>query len=365
MSMDDQQWQHQEEQRLAHERAQQAETERQARVQEELLEQERLDQEHQERQEREEQDRQVRQNAHATLLDDDTAMHAERSPLKSIWNILFGKRASTKDSPFPTQAPLDGVQQDKRSRASSLVLLAVCAAVIGVGLWLYQSRKADSTLSVAEPSLVGVAPTLPDVEPGQAGLSLPAIEASPRSEADETISSAEALPALAPLPADESAVEETGTASPITATPEADAGVPALASDMPTEVPLVLDVPTPTMEQRIGQLETEVEQLRQMLAQRPAPVQARAAPKRTPARKAAPVKKAAPKYNPRLLSVDLWDGKPSVVVATDEPGDTRTRVLQPGDTLNGITLRAASVAERSALFDVGDGKLVRLGVESQ
>lgn len=380
MSTDDQQWQRQEEQRLAHERAQHAESERQARVQEERLEQERQD--------REEQDREMRQNAHPSLPDDDTAVRAER---RTIWGILFGKREPGEDASVMTQtqqaetfnppyfgstaaqAPLGGVQKDKRSRAFSLVLLAVSAAMIGGGLWLYQSRKADKTFSGAEPSLVGVAPAIPGTPPADAQQPLPSTETPPVTDADASISSAETLPALAPLPADETAAEtvdtfavaQADTAAPSSATPEADVGLPALAPDIPTES-LAPVVPLPTIEQRIGQLEAQFEQLRQMLAQRPAPVQPRVVPKRKTPRKAAPVTvQAAPKYNPRLLSVDLWDGKPSVVVATDEPGDTRTRILQPGDTLNGITLREASVAGRSASFDVGDGKLVRLGVEGQ
>ena len=70
-----------------------------------------------------------------------------------------------------------------------------------------------------------------------------------------------------------------------------------------------------------------------------------------------------PSYNGRLLSVDMWNGKPSVVVSTGDPNDTRVRVMQPGESINGITLREASVQARSATFDVGSGRLVKLGVE--
>lgn len=48
-----------------------------------------------------------------------------------------------------------------------------------------------------------------------------------------------------------------------------------------------------------------------------------------------------PQYNGRLLSVDMWDGKLSVVVSTGDPNDKRVRVLQPGESYNGITLREA------------------------
>lgn len=392
MNMDDQQWQRQEEQRLAQERAQQAESERQARMEEERQERER------ERQEREEQDREQRQNAHPGLQDDDTPAHAERSPLKTIWSILFGKRETDAHAPRVrepatasatgpeiepdtssvtapissasgnastqfTQAPLGGVQKDKRSR---MLLLAVCSALISVGLWWYPVKKADLTFSGAEPSLVGVAPAIPGadrVDATDADLPLPTVEAPPQTDVGSSISVAESLPALEALPADEPAVAVAATVEPASATLTQDAGLPPLAPDMPV-VPPVSEASFPTIDERISKLEAGIEEIKQMLMQRSAPVQSRAAPKRKAPRKAAPAK-AAPTYNARLLSVDLWDGKPSVVVATDEPGDTRTRVMQPGDTLNGITLREASVTGRSASFDVGNGKLVRLGVESQ
>jgi hypothetical protein len=50
---------------------------------------------------------------------------------------------------------------------------------------------------------------------------------------------------------------------------------------------------------------------------------------------------------------------------TGDPADTRVRIMQPGDTINGITLREASVSARSASLDMGDGRIVRLGSEER
>jgi hypothetical protein len=46
----------------------------------------------------------------------------------------------------------------------------------------------------------------------------------------------------------------------------------------------------------------------------------------------------------------MWNGTPSVVVTSGLPGDTRTRTLLPGETLNGVTLRAADPATGQATF---------------
>jgi hypothetical protein len=64
---------------------------------------------------------------------------------------------------------------------------------------------------------------------------------------------------------------------------------------------------------------------------------------------------SAPKLGHQLLSIDMWNGTPSVVMASGLPGDTRTRVLRPGDTLNGVTLRWADPSQGSATF-VSNGR---------
>jgi hypothetical protein len=82
---------------------------------------------------------------------------------------------------------------------------------------------------------------------------------------------------------------------------------------------------------------------------------------RPPARP--PVLSEAPIVQPanQLLAVDLWDGKPSVVVGTGVVGDTRVKVLQEGESLNGVTLQQADVANRQATFKSA-GHEIRLSV---
>lgn len=74
---------------------------------------------------------------------------------------------------------------------------------------------------------------------------------------------------------------------------------------------------------------------------------------------AAPAVAVATAIDAQLLSVDLWDGRPSVVLGTNQPGDKRMRVLQPGESQSGIGLQSADVAGQTATFVV-DGKTVTL-----
>ena len=65
----------------------------------------------------------------------------------------------------------------------------------------------------------------------------------------------------------------------------------------------------------------------------------------------------------QLLSIDVWDGVPSIVVGTGAPGDKRIRTLQPGEQLNGVALQSVDVPAGRATFSVGSGSLVTLDVK--
>lgn len=141
---------------------------------------------------------------------------------------------------------------------------------------------------------------------------------------------------------------------------------------------------TPTFEVQISSLQRDVNEIRQLLNEllqqneqlialsTPAPTpEPEPEPEAVPVVEPAPVKKpvtrrakAAPKPSVRLVSVDMWDGKPSVVVASTRAGDNQTLVMRPGDTVNGVTLQSASASERSASFLV-NGKTTKLTVEGQ
>lgn len=55
----------------------------------------------------------------------------------------------------------------------------------------------------------------------------------------------------------------------------------------------------------------------------------------------------------QLLSVDMWDGRPSVVVGNGDAKNPQVKVLQQGDTFNGVTLNTVDVAGQRATFTDG------------
>lgn len=73
---------------------------------------------------------------------------------------------------------------------------------------------------------------------------------------------------------------------------------------------------------------------------------------------------AAPKPMHQVLSVDMWDGRPSVVVGVIGAPAGQVRVLAPGDTYNGVTLTAVDVAGQRATFSDG-ARSVSIAVERQ
>lgn len=72
----------------------------------------------------------------------------------------------------------------------------------------------------------------------------------------------------------------------------------------------------------------------------------------------------APKPSYQVLSVDMWDGRPSVVVGAPGANSGPVRVLQPGDSYNGVTLTDVDVSGQRATFSDG-GRSVSIAVERQ
>lgn len=89
----------------------------------------------------------------------------------------------------------------------------------------------------------------------------------------------------------------------------------------------------------------------------PRPVARRLAPRPAPA-------PAAPKPTHQVLSVDMWDGRPSVVVGVIGAPAGQVRVLAQGDSYNGVTLTAVDVAGQRATFSDG-ARSVSIAVERQ
>lgn len=292
--------------------------------------------------------------------------------------------------------------KDQRKRLVGNRLVRRCVlggASLGICVLAYLNFWPKSTvpdlLGTSLPSVPAevIASALPQVEPVDPRLSdasadmlgdfsgfVPAPE--PASAGTDLISSLDEQPVLhTPAAGAESAASAMTVA----------AAVPEPESTPPTEAPRPPAGPDNTeLLQRLQRMELLLAQLQKQLEQqaaaaslsapaagvvgpvpaarpKPAPVQkvakattpkAPAAPKASQPVKAAPVQVAkqptapAPKLSGQLVSVDMWNGQPSVVVASGIAGDRRVRVLRPGDVINGLALRSADPVTQSATFAV-------------
>lgn len=291
--------------------------------------------------------------------------------------------------------------QRKRQLGNRLVRRCVLGgASLGICVLAYLNFWPKST----EPDLLGtslpsvpaevIASALPQVEPVDPRLSdasadmlgdfsgfVPAPE--PASAGTDLVSSLDGQPVLhTPAAGAEPAASAMTVAAAVPApesTPPAEAHRPPVGPDN-TELLQRLQ----RMELLLAQLQKQLEQQAAATVlsapaeagvvgpvpaarPKPAPVQkvakattpkAPAASKASQPAKAAPVQVAkqptapAPKLSGQLVSVDMWNGQPSVVVASGIAGDRRVRVLRPGDVINGLALRSADPVTQSATFAV-------------
>lgn len=220
----------------------------------------------------------------------------------------------------------------------------------------------------AEPAAVAAQP-----ESATAAVAaLPEADESLHPSVAEAPVTAQALPAAEPARADETPDQPlpaaAGQESPAV---QVALAVPAAAAPAPATVATPEDLAALRIE--IAALQGELQTLR---AEREAPQAAtlqKAAATPPPAAKprrvrAAPhpqaegeapkpsirlVAPAAPKALPELLAIDEWAGKPSVIVGLAGDNGTQTRVLSPGDTLNGVQLKAVDAARGQAHFIAG------------
>lgn len=92
------------------------------------------------------------------------------------------------------------------------------------------------------------------------------------------------------------------------------------------------------------------------------PAASRPAPRKPAVRR--PVAAVAPRPTHQVLSVDMWDGRPSVVVGEVGGNPAHVRVLSPGDSYQGVTLTSVDVAGQRATFSDG-ARSVSVAVERQ
>lgn len=224
-------------------------------------------------------------------------------------------------------------------RASRTGLWLICAVIfIGIAVALYWHK-------VRRPA----EPGLPN--PGHSGQVVPVpSEMAPKSQG------------LAD-PADVVAENASAASSAI-------ASLPAMAKATLGEVAEKLESLTTSvgelvhgqsdLENRLTTAESEIAQLKEQLAKvaeprKPVAPQRRPAPAHRP-QVAAPAQVSDEAAE--LLSVDVWDGKPSVVVGRSRSGTRDVRFLNEGDTQGRVTVKRADVDSQRALLTTDKGEFV-------
>lgn len=406
MNQQDQQWQQQQDDLRRREQAEQLERERLER-----LEHERMEQDQQLERERQEK---LDQHDYDSRRELEDATPNKPGVLRTLMQILFSRKEPTasveKQNVEPVFSsvvdPLTETQnneavtdffaeQENQPQASSVtasplasaaltdaptlkkktgypwkLILALVLFVVLLLSWKYLFNQPvveqTAALSAAEPSLAEIEDQVAPVEDEEKGS-----EPSPAPTTSElgNVEKASDMP-MGTDPIDTAESTEFQELS-------IDLGE-SFPSNLETSQASYAVQETPTFEVQISSLQRDVNEIRQLLNEllqqneqlialsTPEPE-----PEAVPVVEPAPVKKpvtrrakAAPKPSVRLVSVDMWDGKPSVVVASTRAGDNQTLVMRPGDTVNGVTLQSASASERSASFLV-NGKTTKLTVEGQ
>jgi hypothetical protein len=118
----------------------------------------------------------------------------------------------------------------------------------------------------------------------------------------------------------------------------------------------------------LGKLEQDVAKLSGELGalQAQKAASARPVPRRVKRRWAGTAQAGAGRKNSvqstQLLSVDMWDGKPSAAIGAGDAQDKRVRFLREGDAQSGVVLKKADSQEQRVVFDVR-GKEVTISRE--
>jgi hypothetical protein len=243
---------------------------------------------------------------------------------------------------------------------------AILAMVAILGYVAYDSYRSSH----------GALPQIVAAEPGQTGpMDLGGgLDADPTPKASEQSKSVAQPAALTPLSQAtvDLAPKPMVAASAVLPTPSPEAPQQALAVAPAAATNSVNVEEFKKVNDRLDQLSQDMATLMARLGDRgPSAADRTAVPQRSKSIK--PIKSArttpaapapveivvAPRVDAQLLSVDMWNGRPSVVLGTTQAGDRRMRMLQPGESQAGIGLQSADVVGQKATFVI-DGKAVTL-----
>jgi hypothetical protein len=288
-------------------------------------------------------------------------MQAQEPFLKQTGGPPDPQRAGYSEAGYSEESAGGQQPRPARTRQSRGQFLAIGAALLLLlagGALSYSMLQRARTPSPAASHLAEPAPSGPLADPA-ANQAEPAHAEDAASSAPPAAASADDAAAAAVAAASEAAPEATATAA---AAPLAD----------PVPESSLQESPIPAVETETAQLRARMAALQERLsrledrpamparasaaamaaARRTAPARAHAAPAPPPVDPAASVRA---QLQGQLLALDTWDGRPSALVGTGIPGDRRTRVLQVGDSINGVSLQSVDMAAGRATFSTAGG----------
>ncbi|MFN3493260.1 MAG: hypothetical protein ACK40L_02010 [Hydrogenophaga sp.] len=253
-----------------------------------------------------------------------------------------------------------GIPMPKGMGVAVAVVVAVAAlGWAGMRFALSEDSKADAQSQLAMPELASAT---------AAPLADPALPATLAASA-QTVAS-DALTLIKSLLAEETASRETGDAALAEQLAALNARLDVMERRMSDVVGgLKANGYLKAEAELVGALKPEdfvahpgsVKRAAAPSSDRPASTQAQASTSRRAARPA-----PAPTLpGQQLLSVDLWNGRPSVVMGNGNPASPEVKVLEPGDSINGITLLSVDMTSGRATFVNARNQTVTLQVAGQ
>ncbi len=255
-------------------------------------------------------------------------------------------------------APSAQRDSGSKKKIAGLLLVAVLLAVSA--FMVFKSTRHHDRASVA-----AITPS-PSVAAPAAGLLEPAPTRTAHEVAPAPVVDLPArIPAVATLAPDDAAPETQAVGGAgVTALDATDAGAAIDPATTATEVQPVV-VTNAELGARLDRIEALLQEIKGRTVSGPtastatsAALASTSATPRTHGTRRRPRRAVAdsaptpagPPMSGQLVSVDLWGGTPSVVVASGLPGDGRVRVLRQGDVYNGVVLQAVDPVARSATF---------------
>lgn len=251
--------------------------------------------------------------------------------------------SSTTPSVAPGGAGASAATTKERSKKAMLWIATACGVLV-VAVLMISSRRPQAPQKLPDPvpssrvvPIPGLVATLPAPVAGKAGATTSPLP--PLAEAPVP-----AVAAMAP-PATESDVPPAVQTDP-----------PASRSDQQILDALQRNADAlANVEQGIADLKAQMAKLAQVqqVPRRQTKIGAHAAPTRP-----LPTRANADADSAQLLSIDLWGGKPSVVVGRNRGDGTEVTFLNEGEKQGRITVKRADVASQRAVLATDRGDVV-------